>query len=1313
MARLAKFVLIFVAGLACLLLAGYFILGSPAFQRYVLAKIEQKARESTGARVEIRNFAFHVSTLTADLEGIVVHGTEASTGRPLLAADRLTVDLQVVSLLRRKLDLREIILRHPVVNLTVAKNGSTNLPHPPRSNRGSTNVFDLGIQHLLLTKGEVYYNDVKTPLDAELHGLSLEVKSRINSSHYDGFLSYRDGWLQFGRLKPLPHALRATFSATPSEVELRQLVLMLGGSTLELEANVRDFSNPEIAGKYQLLVHAQNFRALLRNPNIPAGEVRVSGSLRYHYTPETPMVRTLQLDGRLESPALRVNSPEVRTVVRNVRGEFHFADGILNVPRVHAEALGGRLNAIVTMRNLESNPVARLQATLEAISLDAAKAGWNNGSIRRLPLTGQLSGTALVSWTGALANLEAQSRWYLNGALVSPAGGGRNVPLTGEAHVNYARERNRVTLAHTFLQTPQNRIDLNGLASPTMNLRIRAHASELGELQSLVAALDTSAARGTARAAPVPVRLGGAADGQFLVRGSTSDPSISGSVAGRNLKLANTEWRSLQAQVQARKSGLEIQRGSLVNARQGYVNFDLKVALSNWHYLPSNPVRAQLMSRGLAIAPILRLTGHTYPVSGNLSVDLSLRGSQLSPVGQGSVRLLQARIYGQPMQDLSVRFRGTGDVVRSSLRAQMPAGTATAELLFYPGNKAYDLQLNAPHVALDQLQPVVRRNLALRGVLSLKASGRGTLENPQFAAALQVPQLELRETTLSGISAHLTVANHVANVTLDSQVAQSFVRSRATINLSGDYHTRATLDTAVIPLEGLLALAGPTQMGGIQGQVELHASAQGPLKDLNSLQAQAVIPTLQARYEQLSLANRQPIRIRYADSVVTIEPTEFAGTGTDIRIQGRLPLNGSVPPSLTAVGAVDAQLLRFLQPEAKGSGKLALDVRASRIAGKPSVQGQLRVQDVSFLTPDLPVGLEHLNGVIDIRNNQATITKLTGQAGGGRVSASGTIAFQPGLPMNVAMRADNVRIRYQDAIRIVASSDLTLQGTSAASTLKGLVTVNSLGFTRPDLDLAQLASQFQTTGYEKPPTQEFASKLKLNINVRSSQQLNLASTQVDLRGSLNLHIIGTAAEPVITGRSEFRGGDLFLMGKRYRIERGIIEFPNATQTQPVLNVQVTTTINQYNLRLSFTGPLDRLRTSYVSDPPLPTADIINLIARGQTTEQAQAAPFNIGASSLLAEGVASQLSTGIQRLAGFSSFSIDPTLGGNDRNPGARIGFQRRVTKNLFLTFATDVTSAQREIIQGEYQFNRRWSMTVTRDENGGFAIDGKFHKKF
>jgi len=363
------------------------------------------------------------------------------------------------------------------------------------------------------------------------------------------------------------------------------------------------------------------------------------------------------------------------------------------------------------------------------------------------------------------------------------------------------------------------------------------------------------------------------------------------------------------------------------------------------------------------------------------------------------------------------------------------------------------------------------------------------------------------------------------------------------------------------------------------------------------------------------------------------------------------------------------------------------------------------------MTPDAPLGLQNLNGVLDISNDKVDVTQLTGDAGGGQISARGVIGYRPQLQMNLALQAKNVRIRYQDAIRTLLDSELNLVGTSEAANLTGRVLVNSLSFTQ-NFDLASLAGQVQS-GPESAPSEGMAQNLKLNITVQTARDLNLASSEVSLQGQANLRVIGTAADPVIVGRTEFTGGDIFLMNKRYQIERGIVAFSNPNRTEPVLNVRLTTTINQYNLSLTFLGPLDKMQTSYVSDPQLPTADIINLIARGKTTQQAAASPSNLGASSLLAQGAASQVSSGVQKLAGLSSLSIDPTLGGNDSNPGARVAMQKRVTSSFLFTFATDVTSTQREIIQGEYQFNKRWSASVTRDENGGFAVDGKFHKRY
>src|SRR6266853_661176 len=275
-------------------LVAFVVFRTQRFHDYVLAKLQQQASEATGGQVRIQNFALRLSSLTADAYGVTIRGSEPKSRPPLVQADQLMVRLKIFSLLRKKIDLNEIILRHPVVNFLVKKDGTTNLPTPPKSKSNcSTNLFDLGIQHVLLSNGEIYYNDVKTPLDAELHDVRLELKSGFASKGYDGTLSYREGRLRYGDMKPLPHDLKASFNATPSEFTLKPLVLTIASSTIQLEGNVRNYSSPTANGSYNITIHPQDLRPVLSNPSIPTGEVTLAGSLRYQYQANLPPLCTV------------------------------------------------------------------------------------------------------------------------------------------------------------------------------------------------------------------------------------------------------------------------------------------------------------------------------------------------------------------------------------------------------------------------------------------------------------------------------------------------------------------------------------------------------------------------------------------------------------------------------------------------------------------------------------------------------------------------------------------------------------------------------------------------------------------------------------------------------------------------------------------------------------------------------------------------------------------------------------------------------------------------------------------------------------
>ena len=198
--------------------------------------------------------------------------------------------------------------------------------------------------------------------------------------------------------------------------------------------------------------------------------------------------------------------------------------------------------------------------------------------------------------------------------------------------------------------------------------------------------------------------------------------------------------------------------------------------------------------------------------------------------------------------------------------------------------------------------------------------------------------------------------------------------------------------------------------------------------------------------------------------------------------------------------------------------------------------------------------------------------------------------------------------------------------------------------------------------------------------------------------------------------SQFPSGFARCMSRGKICQCGTIEFSNPERNNPILSIYATTTAQQYKITMNFVGPLDRLRTNYTSDPPLPPSDIINLVTFGKTSEQAATSPVTsavLGAESVLAKGVASQFTGKIQKLAGISQLTINPMIGSNQQGLGAEIAVQQRVTGRLLLTFSTNTAQAQAAAVQVQYEASHNISISGLRGQNGGYAVDVHFHKSF
>jgi translocation and assembly module TamB len=1290
------------------------------FRHSILAKVEKSVRESTGARLEVRDFNLRLSNLSLDLYNVVVHGTEPDPNQPLAAVDHLQVGLTIDSLLHKKWHVRDIIVDHPVVRMAVNKAGENNLPKPEKKSTSSsnTNVFDLAIRELRLNNGEIYYNDQKTPLQADLHNFAVSADYDPAQNKYSGDLGYNAGKIVYGKYAPVEHNLQAKFGVTPQQFTLDKLDLAAGESRVGLNATVKDYSSPNMqaSGAYEATLVTNDFKRILKDPSLPGGTVKLTGEMKYQADPNRPMLETVSVAGNVSSAGLNVKTPSLETEIHDLYARYQLAGGNAEVNDIRARIMGGTLSGKLTIRDIAGASIAQLQASLKDLSLDQAQTATHNKSMRQAHLSGRVDADASAHWAKTLDNLVAHSDATIRASL----GQGPATPLNGVIHADYAGAHKQLALANSYIRTPQTSINLNGKISDYSQLQVAVRSNDLHELETLSAALQKPASGQTPGEPPAqPLGLYGTANVNATVSGSLTAPQIKGQMDARNFRVKGSSWKVLRTNFTANPSQVTLSNGDLEAVPQGRINFSVQTKLNKWAYTPSNPIIANISGSQISIADLERLANKTYPVSGTLALNVSVHGSQLNPVGQGTLTVTKAKVSTETIQNLNVKFEGDGNTVKANMTVQMPAGSARADVDYFPKTEAYDAHVQSQNFRLEKLQTVQARNMQIVGGVNLNVNGKGTVKDPQLQATIDIPQLQMQKQTVQGLKFQTTVQNHVASIALDSDVAKVLLKARGIVGIEEPYMADIHLDSGKIDFQPLVALYAPAQAADLSGQTELHVTLRGPLADKNRVEAHLEIPNLDMHYKQFQLAAAKPIVADYKNGTATLQPTSIRGTGTSIDAQAVVPVTTPKAASFLVKGNVDLGIAQLFVPDITSSGQMQFDIDSKRYGPGENLNGQIKIVNANLHTVDSPVGLDQANGAINVTQTRLEISSFEGQMGGGTINATGAVAYRPGIQFQLGLAANNIRMRYPEGVRAILASNLALTGNTQESQLTGQVKIQKVSFT-PDFDVSTFTSQFSGGGTSDSGTPgSFTQGMKLNIAVQSTSQMNLMSSQVSVRGDANLRVVGTAADPVILGRTNLTGGEFFLAGNRYEVQHGTIDFLNPVRTEPVLNIEVKTRIDEYNINLALNGPVERLQTTYTSDPALPPVDIINLIATGKTVESASANPSPsptsaMGAQSLLASGISSQVSGKIAKLAGVSQLQIDPGLGNdNGPNTGARIAIQQRVTSNLLVTYATDVTATQRQAIQIEYKFNPKWSVSGTRDQNGGFGVDGRYRKDF
>ncbi|HZD96154.1 MAG TPA: translocation/assembly module TamB domain-containing protein, partial [Candidatus Sulfotelmatobacter sp.] len=415
-------------------------------------------------------------------------------------------------------------------------------------------------------------------------------------------------------------------------------------------------------------------------------------------------------------------------------------------------------------------------------------------------------------------------------------------------------------------------------------------------------------------------------------------------------------------------------------------------------------------------------------------------------------------------------------------------------------------------------------------------------------------------------------------------------------------------------------------------------------------------------------------------------------------------------------------LLQAFNPNLIAKGPATVTVTIGGTWVRPQLSGRLELTDAAVSLLDLPNGLSHINGSLVFAQDRMQIEKLTAQTGGGELNVGGFLAYRNGLYFDLTATGHDVRLRYPPGVSSSADATLRYTGSARSSLLTGDVVVNRFGM-NPHFDFASYLAQSKKTPIIST-LNPFLDNMRLDLHITSTPELRVETSLAKLSGDLDLHVRGTAARPAIVGRVNIAEGDIFFNGTKYRLERGDITFSNPLSIEPIINIDMSARVQDYDVTIGLHGSVlggRGLSMTYRSDPPLSNADIIALLAFGRTRGQGvytasqpgQSANDTATASNaILGEALNATFSDRVQRLFGASRVKIDPQFIGSENNPSARVTIEQTINNNITFTYITSLTQSAETVIQVEYNIDKNVSIVAVRDQNGVLGFDVRIRRR-
>ena len=1269
--------------------------------------LQTELTELAGAKAIIRSINLNMARYAFELRGIEIASPGGSTEEPLLELERIRGQLRLSEILRLRLHWTELFIEGLSIRLVEDEEDGLRIPGGPgRVTSLAAGGMGFSADRVVFENAALILANETVPWELSASNVHLGVEREWGG--HRGKLLYEGGRLTIKHHRDIVGSVEADF-----EIVSRELLVDEARAWSDFgEARLRGklgFGGG-LRGRFDVSAEGDLARTAESIIGLPVDRQLIEGRAEFRGTLDVEP-ESKSLEGTLLWPRGRIAS--VPTSSWNA--QIFWDRSLLQVGFAHGQLASGTARLQLHQPLPVADHLASLDLDFENVALGELWRAIGNAAI---PIASRVSGRASLAFP-------ADNPSVVDGSFELR---GQKPPLTEGGTAERLAFQVRGAVVSGDIEIEEALLDGDTLGgsiagfyprSGSVDLDLELLSIDLAQMDRIQQAL-RSLARGDDEPEPEIWGIGGSGRAQGRLTERLPHLHFEGELKASELSFESVNWGEVHA------------RGSILHERMAFEDLvatkgDAVAAGSGSLALTGNLGHRDFEGDfKLARWPFKDFEGFlefaSPPADGLLSGEVKIRRRGLDLDGVATLRIDDVDVMGHRFDRGEVRLALNGRDARLSpihlFRGDETLGGELA-LRFDSGTVSGSLTTN--HFPLTGTD---FGGLGLEGWIEGHVEIAGGVDAPIAtlggrAGAVTLGGVPLGEAFVSGELRDDLLA---LDFTLESEASE--LAMQATANLAGDRGVTGKIRWRELDSGPWLRLAYDGLGENVRMTLSGEASFRMPLSRdaARGIVATGALSQVVVEGESYRLVSTAAVDLRLEQGVLEIDHLELAQDASRLGLSGRIDL-ANEGYDLQADGVLALEVLGSFYPRLAASGDAGLEARITGSWEQPALTGYADLNGASLRLEGFPQALGGLTGRVVFDNRTLRIPELRAVFGSGPVGISGAVSLaglRPGS-MDLQIAGSEIRLRYPEGFVATLEVDLSLVGSQEQQILSGRVDLDEAVWTREyDLVSGILTDREGLELFGEFEENELLSGLRFDVTIVAPESLRVRNTIANIDASAELELRGSLAEPVLLGSSEAERGEIFLLGQRYNITSGKVDFVDPTKVEPFIDLTAETRVRSYRVELRLTGTVDRFHPELTSDPPLRTVDILRLLA-GATEREIQDTLIGteeeelagVGVASLLTERLSQELGRRAERLFGLDRFSIDPFLIGQFANPTARVSLGKQITRDLSINYSSNLNATTEAIILIEYTPQGPMSWILSRDEEGDVGIDVKFRRSF